>query len=104
MRLQCRAQEYSGHHGTFMLHCYIISEYNILCFFYLSTCSSVGPLEDTCAWLGGSARKRQRVDSEGERQRVDSEGETHLKKLRAWANEWPIPGRAIGTLEVFYDC
>jgi len=39
MRLQCRAQEYSGHHGTFMLHCYIISEYNILCFFFLSTIS-----------------------------------------------------------------
>ena len=35
------------------------------------------------------------------RQRVDSEAEPHLKKLRAWANEWPIRGRAVGTLEVF---
>ena len=64
------------------------------CSIYLLTCSNVGPLEDACARLGGNARKRQRVDSEIE---------THVKKLRAWANEWPIRGRVVGTLEVFYD-
>ena len=67
---------------------------HIMCSIYLLTCSNVGPLEDACAWLGGSPRKRQRVDSDGE---------THLKKLRAWANEWPTQERLVGTLEVFYD-
>jgi len=44
-------------------------------------------------------KKRCRSQDGGpvcKRQRVDSEAETHLKKLRAWANEWPIPGRAVG--------
>jgi len=36
---------------------------------------------------GGPVRKRQRVDSEAE---------THLKKLRAWANEWPTQERVVG--------
>ena len=67
---------------------------HIMCSIYLLTCSSVGPLEDACAWPGGPVRKRQRVDSEAE---------THVKKLRAWANEWPIPGRAVGNLTVFFD-
>ena len=66
----------------------------IMCSIYLLTCSNVGPLEDACAWPGGPVRKRQRVDSEAE---------THVKKLRAWANEWPIPGRAVGNLTVFFD-
>ena len=65
-----------------------------MCSIYLLTYSNVGPLEDACKWPGGPVRKRQRVDSEAE---------THLKKLRAWANEWPIPGRAVGNLTVFYD-
>eukprot|EP00434_Breviolum_minutum_P037786 symbB.v1.2.033505.t1/scaffold4173.1/size43543/1 len=29
-------------------------------------------------------------------ERVESEGETHVKKLRAWANEWPTWGRTVG--------
>jgi len=44
-------------------------------------------------------RKRCRSQDEGtapKRRRVDSEVETHVKKLRAWAKEWPIPGRAVG--------
>ena len=64
----------------------------ISCSIFLLTCSNVGPLEDACARLGGPVHKRQRVDSEAE---------PHLKKLRAWANEWPIRGRAVGTLEVY---
>ena len=76
-------------------HIYIYMIYlHIMCSLYLLTCSNVGSLEDACTWLGGPGRKRQRVDSEAE---------THLKKLRAWANEWPIPGRAVGTLTVFFD-
>ena len=94
MWLQCRAQEYSEDHGTFMYIIYDICILYTICSIYLLTCNTVGPLEDACAWLGGSPRKRQRVDSDGE---------THLKKLRAWANEWPTQERLVGTLEVFYD-
>ena len=101
-RLQCRAQvEYSEHDGTFMhmilvyINIYNIYRYTQYVEYVLSiSCSDVGPLEDACAWLGGAAPKRQRVESEGE---------IHVKKLRAWANEWPIPGRPVGNLDVVYD-
>ena len=86
-------QNIMAHSCTLYIYIYDIRTH-IMCSIYLLTCSNVGPLEDACAWPGGPVRKRQRVDSEAE---------THLKKLRAWANEWPTQERVVGTLEVFYD-
>ena len=86
-------QNIMAHSCTLYIYIYMIYVH-IMCSIYLLTCSNVGPLEDACAWPGGPVRKRQRVDSEAE---------THVKKLRAWANEWPIPGRAVGNLTVFFD-
>lgn len=38
-------------------------------------------------------------DGSRKRQRLDDDADTHVKKLRAWANEWPVEGRVKGTLE-----
>ena len=43
------------------------------------------------AWLAGPALKRQRLN--------DEVATRDVKKLREWANEWPVRGRAAGTLE-----